>query len=80
MRTAYTILFYGPEGTLIRLETRPCDDLQGAVRYAASQCAICERITIYADGRTLWNGTPSDALAIYAGNQTSSGGGRASLN
>lgn len=79
MRTTYTILFFGPEAALIRLETRPCDDLQDAINYAMRQCAVCERIDIYGDNRTLWSGSPTDALAATS-NTPSCGGSGASLH
>ncbi len=62
MPTSYTLLFFGPEGTLIRQVSRRCADLNDALRFATRQHDLCARVTIYGDGRTLWDGSPVQAM------------------
>jgi hypothetical protein len=61
MKTNYTILFYGFEGTLVRVETQPCADLRQAIRFAVQDNALCSRYAIYANSRTVWTGSPAEA-------------------
>src|SRR3569623_149679 len=61
LATSFTILFYGPEQTLVRLQTVACADLADALRLASTDCGDCTRIVVYSGGRTLWKGSPIEA-------------------
>ena len=80
MAATYTILCFRPEGTLHRLTTKPCASLDEAIRHAVAQCANCARFTVYGGGRTLWSGSPAEALAAIRVEQPSCRGGAATLH
>jgi hypothetical protein len=63
MATAYSILCFNRDGALHRLITSPFADLHAAILFGVTECGRCERLTVYADGRTLWNGSLAEARA-----------------
>ena len=66
MRSAYTVLYLSAERALLRAASGSCANLQDAIAFALLEGGLCELLKIYAEGRLVWSGTPTEASAMLS--------------